>query len=145
MRAAADQDLFLHLEFKEHDQEVLRVVDATLDALPRSGLKLSQVRISSFFDVIQLIRGYRPELDVGLATVRLVDVSVDALESMGIVSVRLDIDYLDWQATESAVWRGFEVRAYKVDSAKQFESLPLDLIDRCSMTILCNYSMNSRP
>ena len=96
MRAAADQDLFLHLEIKVHDQEVQRVNNASLDAFDRRGLNPSQVCISSFsFDVIQLIRGCRPKLDVGMATVRLADVPLNAFESLGVVSVRLDIDYLD--------------------------------------------------
>jgi len=130
MRAAKNQDLFLHLEIKVHDQEVQRVVDATLDAFDRAELKASQVRLSSFsFDVIQLIRGCRPELDVGIATVRLADVPLDALESLGVVSIHLDIDYLDSQAIELAVGRGFKVCAYTVNSAKQLASLPSDLID----------------
>ena len=54
---------------------------------------------------------------------------LDALESLGVVSVHLDIDYLDSQAIESAVGRGLKVCAYTVDSAKQLASLPLDLID----------------
>ncbi|MDC3032647.1 hypothetical protein OA249_01650 [Litorivicinus sp.] len=83
MRAAADQDLFLHLEIKVHDQEVQRVIDASLDAF----------------------------------------------ESLGVVSVQLDIDYLDCQTIESAVERGFKVCAYTVNSTKQLASLPLDLID----------------
>ena len=90
----------------------------------------SQVRLSSFsFDVIQLIRGCRPELDVGIAIVRLADTPLNALESLGVVSVHSDIDYLDCQAIESAVGRGFKVCAYTVNSAKQLASLPLDLID----------------
>ena len=43
--------------------------------------------------------------------------------------MHLDIDYLDGQAIESAVGRGFKVCAYTVNSAKQLASLPLDLID----------------
>ena len=88
------------------------------------------MRVSSFlFDVIHLIRRYRPELDVGIATIRLADVSLDALESLGIVSVHLDVDHLDCQDIESAIGRGFKVCIYTVNSAKQLASLPLDLID----------------
>ena len=84
----ADHNLFRHVEIKVHDQEVQRVVDATLDAFDRRGLGSLQVRVSSFsFDVIHLIRRYRPELDVDIATVRLADVPLDALESLGVVSV----------------------------------------------------------
>lgn len=130
MRAAADQDLFLHLEIKVHDQEVQRAVDATLDAFDRAELKPSQVRVSSFsFDVIQLIRGCRAELDVGLATVRLADLPFDALKSLGVVSVHLDINYLDCQAIELAVGRGFKVCTYTVNSAKQLASFLLNLVD----------------
>ena len=130
MRAAADQDLFLHSEVKVHDQEVQQLLTPPLDATDRMGLNPSQVRISSFsYDVIQLIRGCRPELDVGIATVRLADVPLNALESLGVVSVHLDIDYLDCQAIESAVGRGFKVFVYTVNSAKQLASLTLDLID----------------
>ena len=46
MPAAADRDLFLHLEIKVHDLGVQRVVDATFDAFDRAGLKPSQVRVS---------------------------------------------------------------------------------------------------
>ena len=57
------------------------------------GLNPSQVYISSFsYDVIQLIRGCRPELDAVIATVRLSDLPLNALESLGVVSVHLDID-----------------------------------------------------
>ena len=60
---------------------------------------------------------------------RLAEVPLDALESLGFVAVHLDIDYLDGQAIESAVGRGFKVCAYTVNSAKQLASLPLGLID----------------
>ena len=43
--------------------------------------------------------------------------------------MHLDINYLDGQAIQSAVGRGFKVCAYTVNSAKQLASLPLDLID----------------
>ena len=113
MRVVADHNLFRHVEIKVHDQEVQRVVDATLDAFDRGGLRPLQVRVSSFsFDFIHLIRRYRPELDVDIATVQLADVPLDTHESLGVVSVHLDIDYLDCQAIESAIGRGFEVCIY---------------------------------
>lgn len=109
MRVDADHDLFLHLEIKVHDQELQRVIDATLDAFDRAGPGPLQLRIYSFwFDVIQLIHGYRSELHVGIAAVRLADV----LEALGVVSVYLDIDYLDCKAIESAIGRGFKVCIY---------------------------------
>ena len=43
--------------------------------------------------------------------------------------MHLDINYLDGQAIQSAVRRGFEVCAYTVNSWKQLASLLLDLID----------------
>ena len=53
MRVVADHNLFRHVEIKVHDQEVQRVVDATLDAFDRGGLRPLQVRVSSFsFDFI---------------------------------------------------------------------------------------------
>ena len=51
------------------------------------------------------------------------------LRSLAVVSVHLDIDYLDGQAIESAIGRGFKVCAYTVNSVKQLASLPSDLID----------------
>ena len=130
MREAANHDLFLHLEIKVHDQEVERVVEATLEAFDRSELMPSQVRVSSFsLDAIQLIRERRPELELGVAAVRLTDVSLDTLQSFDVVSVHLDIDYLDSQAIELAIDRGFKVCVYTVNSAQQLDSLPLELID----------------
>ena len=126
----ADHNLFRHVEIKVHDQEVQWVVDATLDAFDRRGLGSLQVRVSSFsFDVIHLIRRYRPKLDVDIVTVRFADVPLGALESLRVVSVHWDIDYLDCQAIESAIGRGFEVCIYTVNSAKQLASSPLDLVD----------------
>ena len=130
MREAENHDLFLHLEIKVHDQEVERVVQATLEAFDRSELMPSQVRVSSFsLDAIQLIRERRPELELGVAAVRLTDVSLDTLQSFDVVSVHLDIDYLDSQSIELAIDRGLKVCVYTVNSAQQLDSLPLELID----------------
>jgi glycerophosphoryl diester phosphodiesterase len=130
MREAANHDLFLHLEIKVHDQEVERVVEAALAAFDRSELMPAQVRVSSFsLDAIQLIRERRPELDVGVAAVRLTDISLDTLQSFDVVSVHLDIDYLDSQSIELAIDRGFKVCVYTVNSAQQLASMPIELID----------------
>jgi glycerophosphoryl diester phosphodiesterase len=130
MREAANYDLFLHLEIKVHDQEVERVVEAALAAFDRSELMPAQVRVSSFsLDAIQLIRERRPELDVGVAAVRLTDISLDTLQSFDVVSVHLDIDYLDSQSIELAIDRGFKVCVYTVNSAQQLASMPIELID----------------
>ena len=130
MREAANHDLFLHLEIKVHDQEVERVVEAALAAFDRSELMPAQVRVSSFsLDAIQLIRKHRPELDVGVAAVRLTDISLDTLQSFDVVSVHLDIDYLDSQSIELAIDRGFKVCVYTVNSAQQLASMPIELID----------------
>ena len=130
MREAANHDLFLHLEIKVHDQEVERVVEAALAAFDRSELMPAQVRVSSFsLDAIQLIRERRPELDVGVAAVRLTDISLDTLQSFDVVSVHLDIDYLDPQSIKFAIDRGFKVCVYTVNSAQQLASMPIELID----------------
>ena len=130
MREAANHDLFLHLEIKVHDQEVKRVVEAALAAFDRSELMPAQVRVSSFsLDAIQLIRERRPELDVSVAAVRLTDISLDTLQSFDVVSVHLDIDYLDSQSIERAIDRGFKVCVYTVNSAQQLASMPIELID----------------
>ena len=130
MREAANFDLFLHLEIKVHDQEVERVVEAALAAFDRSELMPAQVRVSSFsLDAIQLIRERRPELDVSVAAVRLTDISLDTLQSFDVVSVHLDIDYLDSQSIELAIDRGFKVCVYTVNSAQQLASIPIELID----------------
>jgi glycerophosphoryl diester phosphodiesterase len=130
MREAANHDLFLHLEIKVHDQEVERVVEAALEAFDRSKLMPAQVRISSFsLDAIRLIRERRPELDVGVAAVRLTDISLDTLQSFDVVSVHLDIDYLDSQSIELAIDQGFKVCVYTVNSAQQLASMPIELID----------------
>jgi glycerophosphoryl diester phosphodiesterase len=130
MREAANHDLFLHLEIKVHDQEVKRVVEAALAAFDRSELMPAQIRVSSFsLDAIQLIRERRPELDVGVAAVRLTDISLDTLQSFDVVSVHLDIDYLDSQSIELAIDRGFKVCVYTVNSAQQLASMPIELID----------------
>jgi glycerophosphoryl diester phosphodiesterase len=130
MREAANHDLFLHLEIKVHDQEVERVVEAALAAFDCSELMPSQIRVSSFsLDAIQLIRERRPELDVGVAAVRLTDISLDTLQSFDVVSVHLDIDYLDPQSIKLAIDRGFKVCVYTVNSAQQLASMPIELID----------------
>ena len=130
MREAVNYDLFLHLEIKVHDQEVKRVVEAALAAFDRSELMPAQVRVSSFsLDAIQLIRERRPELDVSVAAVRLTDISLDTLQSFDVVSVHLDIDYLDSQSIERAIDRGFKVCVYTVNSAQQLASMPIELID----------------
>jgi glycerophosphoryl diester phosphodiesterase len=130
MREAANHDLFLHLEIKVHDQEVERVVEAALAAFDCSELMPSQIRVSSFsLDAIQLIRERRPELDVGVAAVRLKDISLDTLQSFDVVSVHLDIDYLDPQSIKLAIDRGFKVCVYTVNSAQQLASIPIELID----------------
>jgi glycerophosphoryl diester phosphodiesterase len=130
MREAANHDLFLHLEIKVHDQEVERVVEAALAAFDCSELMPAQIRVSSFsLDAIQLIRERRPELDVGVAAVRLTDISLDTLQSFDVVSVHLDIDYLDSQSIELAIDRGFKVCVYTVNSAQQLASMPIELID----------------
>ena len=130
MREAVNYDLFLHLEIKVHDQEVERVVEAALAAFDRSELMPAQVRVSSFsLDAIQLIRERRPELDVSVAAVRLTDISLDTLQSFDVVSVHLDIDYLDSQSIELAIDRGFKVCVYTVNSAQQLASMPIELID----------------
>ena len=130
MREAANHDLFLHLEIKVHDQEVERVVEAALAAFDRSELMPAQIRVSSFsLDAIQLIRERRPELDVGVAAVRLTDISLDTLQSFDVVSVHLDIDYLDPQSIKLAIDRGFKVCVYTVNSAQQLASMPIELID----------------
>lgn len=130
MREAANHDLFLHLEIKVHDQEVERVVESALAAFDRSELMPAQVRVSSFsLDAIQLIRERRPELDVGVAAVRLTDISLDTLQSFDVVSVHLDIDYLDSQSIKLAIDRGFKVCVYTVNSAQQLALIPIELID----------------
>jgi len=130
MREAANHDLFLHLEIKVHDQEVERVVEAALAAFDCSELMPAQIRVSSFsLDAIQLIRERRPELDVGVAAVRLTDISLDTLQSFDVVSVHLDIDYLDPQSIKLAIDRGFKVCVYTVNSAQQLASMPIELID----------------
>ena len=105
-------------------------MEAALAAFDCSELMPSQIRVSSFsLDAIQLIRERRPELDVGVAAVRLTDISLDTLQSLDVVSVHLDIDYLDSQSIKLAIDRGFKVCVYTVNSAQQLASMPIELID----------------
>ena len=74
--------------------------------------------------VIQLIRRFVLSLML-YCDCSTADVPLDALESLGVVSIHLDIDYLDGQSIELAVERGSRF-APTVNSAKQLASLPSD-------------------
>ena len=89
--AVAQRSLFLHLEIKDHEQNLERLVPPILDALSASTLSAEQVRVSSFsWRILEAVHALAPELSLGWASTVWSDNFRARLEQLPIDSVHLD-------------------------------------------------------
>ena len=127
---AAEYALFVHLEIKVHDREVVRAVQAAHRALVASKLDPAQVRVSSFsWDAMTLAKRYFAESSFALAARRLADVRPLLAGAHGLSSLHLCIDGASQTEIDDVHELELPVYYYTVNSAKALIGLDRFTID----------------
>lgn len=122
--AVAERSLFLHLEIKDHDQRLDRLVPPILSALSGSALLAGQVRVSSFsWRVLEAVHALAPDLSLGWACTVWSNTCRAGLAQLPIDSVHLDHKaFTAAQAAELSAL-GMPVYVYTVNNPSEARRL----------------------